>query len=128
LLTSILKLTAAALFCVASVGFLAIMLTFVRSTAPPAPELSPEEAAAGAARLICRAALETVLHDPDSAEWGIGSEHFYAGWPARLDGDRVTVQPRFRAANGLGATILTDWSCVVAITEGGATLLSLQEL
>ena len=95
---------------------------------PPAPKATPEQRKISDARFACSEYIKELLHDPDSADWGMNSGHWYVAWPARLDGDTVTVQPQFRATNGFGATVLTQWICEISITDTEWTLISLKEI
>lgn len=95
---------------------------------PPKAEMSPEDKMLSDARWACQQAIRDILHDPDSAEWGMRSGNWYARWPARIDGDVVTVAPQFRATNAIGATVLTSWRCSIRMTDDSWTFLELTEL
>jgi len=79
------------------------------------------------ARYLCMESLEKNLNDPDSAEWGTWSDNPYFNWPASIDGDVVTVKPKFRAANGFGGTVLGQFVCKLDKSDGWR-LLDLREI
>jgi hypothetical protein len=95
---------------------------------PPKVEATPEETKTSSARYACTEFLSDVLKDPSSAEWGMRSGNWYASWPAKTDGDSVTVHPKFRAKNGLGALTINNFVCQVEVSGGKVRLLSLREL
>lgn len=115
-------------------GSIAILLPGVwwlltsKTMNPPREEASVEDQMRSGARLACRELISDRLHDPRSADWGMNSGTWYVRWPASLEGDTVTVQPAFRAANALGGLVLSRWQCSVRRTETGWSLVELREL
>jgi len=108
-------------------GFLVWVFWVTAPETPTKSASSPESDIRSQARYLCKAVIEDQLKDPKSAEWGWSSGNYYASWPASIDGDVVTVQPRFRANNGFGALTLNQFVCKID-TTGDWSLLELREL
>tara|TARA_Y100000310_G_C20373166_1_gene664493 strand:+ start:232 stop:603 length:372 start_codon:yes stop_codon:yes gene_type:complete len=95
---------------------------------PEEPEMSQAAQWEASARVACRDFISERLHDPSSAQWGMGSDHWFANWPATANDDGlVRVQPAFRASNALGATVASRWECEAQATDAGFSLVSLRE-
>ncbi|MDB6177938.1 hypothetical protein PAF17_10540 [Paracoccus sp. Z330] len=95
---------------------------------PPKQEMSQKDKDLSEARYACQQSIAANLHDPESAEWEMGSDNWYATWPARVNGSTITVEPSFRVHNALGTKILSQWSCVIDTTDNSWRLVSLEEL
>lgn len=98
-------------------------------TSEPPPD--PEDELRAEARLACQEWIRPRLRDPRSAEWGWRDDGWVARWPAEVgEAGEVEVLAGFRAANGFGGLVWSEWHCRVAIDReaGKVALIDLREL
>lgn len=115
----------------ASVWIFGAWWLFFSESTPDVKPLTPpqtlEESRQSMARAMCNELIMKNLNDPSSAETGPLSEGYYGRWPTESVGeDRVRVTARFRAKNGFGGLIKTQFNCVLRFD--GKEVVALESL
>lgn len=81
---------------------------------PPEPERLTENTAQAMAKTLCEDRVEKSLRSPSTADFPFFSQAIYDG------NRRATLASYVDAQNGFGATIRTNFVCVVEYNGGGA--------
>jgi hypothetical protein len=109
---------------------LLIMAPFIilfRSVTPEPKQISQAEKDAGILRIACRDEISRALHDPSSAEWGIGNDGWFQTWPVSDDGNNLTATATFRAKNAFGALVNARYQCSAVRIDGMLSLTSIKK-